>query len=150
MVAIVLPVFCALIFMPALKTPYVTPKCMTLMFDPQGDEAKPWIVKGDHKFVNGTFAVVVEDGFRTDLASVPAWLLWLISPFGNHQRAALFHDGAYRQQECSRFTADAIFRAIMERDGVPAWKAALMFYVVRIFGARAWNENRKLLEARDA
>jgi hypothetical protein len=120
---------------------------MRLTFDPDGDAARPWIVMGTHKFTDGTFAVVVPDNFRTDLASIPKAFLWLISPFGNHQRAALFHDAAYRLQECSRFTADAIFRAIMERDNVPAWKCYLMWKAVRYFGATAWRQNQRALEA---
>lgn len=116
---------------------------MTLQFDPVGDPLRPWVVLGDHKFVNGTYHVVAHHGLRTDLASVPTWLLWLISPFGNHQRAALFHDAAYRTQECSRWTADATFRSIMERDGVSRWKALLMFYAVRLFGWKAWQANAR-------
>lgn len=126
------------------------PRVMRLDFDPQGDARRPWVVVGAHTFANGTFALKVPDGFRTDLASVPLFLLWLISPFGNHQRAALFHDAAYRMQECSRFTADAIFRTLMEHDGVPAWKAVLMYYAVRWRGGRAWKDNAAALEAEDA
>jgi len=118
---------------------------MLLRHDPKGDAKNPWIVQGIHKFSDDCVTVSVPSGFRTDLASVPLWLLWLISPFGNHQRAALFHDYCYRRQPMSRFTADAIFRIVMERDGVPCWKTWILFYAVRCFGWAAWRANARKL-----
>lgn len=119
---------------------------MLLRHDPAGDPQNPWIVQGPHRFSDGTFTVTIPSGFRSDLASVPLWLLWLISPFGNHQRAALFHDFCYRKQPMGRFAADAVFRVVMERDGVPCWKTWLLFYAVRCFGWFAWSQNRLALQ----
>jgi hypothetical protein len=162
------------------KAPYMTPRCMRLTFDPDGDAKNPWVVQGDHKFIYGTIpAIVVPDCFRTDLASVPfrklwvaAWLVgwlvgywcgpvvglvvglplavfvaWVVNPYGNEQRAALFHDQAYRQQDCSRFTADAAFRSIMERDGVNWLRTVVLYYGVRFGGRKAWREHRRAVEA---
>lgn len=118
-----------------------TPPRMRTDFDPQGDRKNPYVVVGVHRFDNTVASVEVPDGFRCDLASVPAGLLWLCPPTGLHQRAALFHDAAYRQQKTDRAMADAIFRTIMRRDKVPAWRRELMYFAVRLFGGRAWKQN---------
>ncbi len=123
------------------KVPLFDPPCMQLAFDPVGDERRPWITLRPHEFRNGVFTLIVAQGLRSDLASVPNGLLWLCDPIGKHQRAALFHDAAYRTHPCSRFTADAMFRAIMEHDGVSWWRAMLMYYAVRLFGSKAWKAN---------
>lgn len=96
---------------------------------------------GEHSFFDGTVHLVVEDGFRSDLASVPLWLAWLCPPNENHQRAALFHDAAYQKRQCSRFTADSAFRTIMAHDNVPRWRRLLMYYAVRLFGGYAWKQH---------
>lgn len=120
---------------------HFTPENMRLDFIPAGDERSPWVTVGEHRFQNTVFTVTVPDGFRSDLASVPAWLLWLFPPNGKHQRAALFHDAAYRLQYCDREVADAIFRAIMRRDRVTAWRRQAIYLAVRLFGGLAWERN---------
>jgi hypothetical protein len=119
------------------------PPTMFLEFDPESDPKSPLVSACYHEFANGVFKVFVPKGFRSDLASVPNCLLWLVDPLGKHQRAALFHDVAYRLQYCTRYTADAIFRVILERDQVPAWRVFLLYYAVRMFGGRAWKQNRQ-------
>lgn len=117
------------------------PQNMHLIFDPKGDPIRPWVVDGQHTFCSGVILFGIDNGFRTDLASVPLWLAWLCPPNGSHQRAAVHHDAAYQRQNCSRFTADAGFRVIMTHDGVPRWRRLLMFYAVRLFGGFAWRAN---------
>lgn len=129
--------------MPDHKTFYFKPRHLRLDFDPQGDALRPWKVVGNHWFINDRYELLVPAGFRTDLASVPLWLLWFISPWGNHQRAAVFHDVAYREQKTSRIKADAEFYEMMTRDGVPSFKAYLMYLAVRMCGWAAWEDNRQ-------
>lgn len=119
--------------------PAYTPERMQVAFDPQADERSPWVITCDHTFNNGTWRLFIPSGFRCDLASVPGPMLWLFGPNGRHQRAALFHDAAYRtHRPRHRSTADEAFRAMMLDDGVPPWKANLMYYAVRLFGGKAW------------
>jgi hypothetical protein len=52
-------------------------------------------------------------GGKTDLASVPSFLWWLIASYGNHTRAALLHDALYSDPGTTppvpRATADRLF-----------------------------------------
>lgn len=86
-------------------------------------------------------------------------LLWLhgviakfIDPRGRHQRAALFHDFAYRTQvdaygrPIAREDADAMFRTIMRIDKVPRAQRESLYAAVRLCGWVAWGRNRRQLE----
>lgn len=120
--------------------PRFTPPCPILQFDPQTDERSPWVTACRHTFNDGVFKLIIPGGFRCDLASIPGPLLWLFGPNGRHQRAALFHDAGYQTQPTAiRSTIDQVFRAIMLDDGVPRWKAELMYVAVRLFGRSAWD-----------
>jgi len=134
-----------------LQTNFEPPEGVYLLFDPQSDRLNPYVTTCKHVFKSNLLTVQVPTGFRFDFASVPKLLLWLFDPRGRHQRAAMFHDSAYRMQYCSRFQADAIFREIMEFDHVPMWRMLLLYWAVRVFGGRAWKENasdKKLKQAR--
>lgn len=114
---------------------------MHAKFSPQTDARSPWITTCRHRFANGLFTMEVPKGFHSDLASVPGPLLWLFGPNGRHQRAALFHDAGYHfQPVANRSAIDELFRTIMLADGVPYWKAWLMWAAVRCFGSRCWKE----------
>jgi hypothetical protein len=76
---------------------------------------------------------------ETDFASVPRWLSWLYPPDGPWASAAVVHDYLYQRGECDRFLADAVFRAAMVAVGVPWWRAAILFYAVRLFGRRCFR-----------
>lgn len=113
---------------------------------PATDRQRPFVTTCRHQYCSPLLGgVVVPEGFRLDFASVPTWLLWLYPPDGSHQRAALFHDWLYQRQNCSRFEADALFRAIMLHDGVPRWRRLSLYGAVRAFGGRAWRANRRPL-----
>ena len=78
--------------------------------------------------------IVPENGFVSDLASVPRILWSLLPPSGKYAPAAVIHDYLYRLPGCSRFLADAIFREVMAQLGVSFWKRCVMYYAVRFFG----------------
>jgi hypothetical protein len=81
--------------------------------------------------------VVPKDGsFRTDLASVPFFLTWLVPKGGTHTPAALLHDGlipgkeepqSYVGPPVTRREADALFRDALGELGVPVIRRWLMF-----------------------
>lgn len=131
---------------PKVQPPVFDPPRMRLEFDPQGDAKRPWVTACVHTFRSGPIEFQVPAGFRTDLASVPRCLLWLHDPLGLHQRAALFHDGAYELQPCSRLEADLIFAAALEVDQVPAWRRASLFWAVRLLGWWRWEKARETVQ----
>jgi hypothetical protein len=80
------------------------------------------------------------DGGRTDLASVPSFLWWLIASYGNHTRAALLHDALYvdkgQHEPAPRSTADRLFLTALREPGqktgtIRHW---LMWVGVSLFG----------------
>lgn len=89
------------------------------------------------------FEVVVPEGFESDLASIPRIFRGLLGQRGRFNRAALVHDWLYSSGRYSRRTADRVFRAIMEQDGVPTWKIVVMYPGVRVGAWVAWNKHRR-------
>jgi hypothetical protein len=88
---------------------------------------------------------VVPAGFRTDFATVPRLVLWLVPRFGAYTLAAILHDwlvteglrtGAVTSRE-----ADGIFRRVMRESGVPVLRRWLMWTGVR-WGALASERRR--------
>ncbi len=126
---------------------YFDPPEMALRWAPDDDDDKPWYFDGDHHYQNTVFQYRVAAGARTDLASVPRIARLWCNPNGRWQRAAAFHDAAYSTQDCDRFDADAMFRAIMHRDGCGALRAFWMYAAVRVFGGYAWRKNARRLAA---
>lgn len=96
--------------------------------------------------------IIVSEGFKTDLASVPRMLWAFISPW-DIARAAVIHDFLYSQcREYSTKTAfdsflwknvrrisDKIFLMAMNsaEPSVPSWKKKSAYYAVRVFGGKA-------------
>jgi Protein of unknown function (DUF1353) len=78
-------------------------------------------------------------GGKTDLASVPSFMWWLIASYGNHTRAALLHDSLYVDSGVApvpRKTADRLFLTALrepeQKTGV--FRHWLMWAAVSAFG----------------
>jgi hypothetical protein len=108
-----------------------------MRFDPGAK--LPYIAAGDHEVRYGDILIRIPDNFRSDLASVGKWLLWLFSPAGRHQPAAFVHDFLYRTKKYSRAVSDAIFLAMLNYDGVGKPKRIAMYLAVRAFGWISWR-----------
>ncbi len=79
---------------------------------------------------------VVPAGFRTDFASVPHALTWLVPRTGKHNRAAVLHDYLTRNpQIVSRKDADRIFLRVLRELGVAPARRRLLYWGVRL----AWH-----------
>lgn len=100
-----------------------------------------------HKRVVDTFVVKIDDvivavpsGFRTNLASTPKWIHWLLPPDDPHYtRAAVVHDWLYAKAIVSRKDADIIFRKLSQYDGTSSGTAWFMFVCLRLFGSSHYN-----------
>lgn len=81
----------------------------------------------------------VPAGFETDFASVPRTpVAFLLTADSAHEASAL-HDWLYSEHPVARDVADAVLREASIVTGVPAWRAALMFWGVRAFGWSHWG-----------
>jgi hypothetical protein len=88
---------------------------------------------------------VVPAGFRTDFATVPRVVSWLVPRFGAYTLAAILHDWlcteGIRSGAVTSREADGIFRRVMRESGVPVLRRWLMWAGVR-WGALA-DERRR-------
>ena len=87
---------------------------------------------------------VVPAGFRTDFATVPRVVTWLIPRFGAYTLAAILHDWLCTAGIGAVVTAreaDGIFRRVMRESGVPVLRRWMMWAGVR-WGALA-DERRR-------
>ena len=99
--------------------------------------------KAVYRSVEKNLIIVIPQGFKTDLASVPRLpLLWLLAG-GTGASAAVVHDYLYGRAVVSRPIADDVFFEIMEETRLPLWRCWLMFAAVRIFGGPAYGRRRK-------
>jgi hypothetical protein len=77
----------------------------------------------------------VPAGFRTDFASVPRVVVWLIPRFGRYTAAAILHDwlvtAGIESGTVTARQADGLFRRVMREQGVPVVRRWLMWAGVR-------------------
>lgn len=99
-------------------------------------------------------AVEVPVGFITDFASIPRILWNVLPPWGKYGKAAVIHDYMYTEHKHSVFSAegvesfvqierkqaDGIFLQAMEVLGVNKITRYAMYYAVRVFGNKPWND----------
>lgn len=84
--------------------------------------------------------LVIPPGTVTDGASVPWLLRWLFPQQGRYTRASLAHDYLYDNRIGTRPEADRNFLHLMLADNVPAWKAYLFYFAVKVGGKKWWDD----------
>ena len=91
---------------------------------------------------------IVPAGFESDGVSTPRFLWSSISPKIHPAtlRGGIDHDYLYREQPegWTRKDADKLFFDVIREDGLSPVRARLAYTGLRIFGSKAWNENRRL------
>lgn len=104
-------------------------------------DATRWRVAAECRYDSAVLGarLIVPVGYVTDLASVPRLpLAWLIAG-DTARKAGLVHDFAYSYHfGATRATADLVFLEAMGVEGVPRWKALLMYLMVRWCGQPHW------------
>ncbi len=92
---------------------------------------------------------VIPVGFRTDFASVPRVLVWLIPRYGAYTKAAILHDYVCRTGIVGPKDADGLFRRVLRESGVSTPQCWMMWAGVRaasrLAGATGWDVARFLL-----
>lgn len=90
--------------------------------------------------------IIVPEGFRTDLASVPRLPITYLF-FGNvADEAAVIHDYLYTNEaeDVTRKQADDIFAEASKVLGVKGWRRGPMWLAVRLFGKGNWGSGSPL------
>ena len=105
-----------------------------------------WVVAKDLVYVAAlpgvNLHIVVPIGFKTDLASIPRPLWFIVPPDGSYTPAAVVHDYLYRTGLTDRATADLIFLEAMKHCGT--WKIVrgAIYATVRAFGWMFYKHRR--------
>jgi len=102
------------------------------------DKSRNWKVVEDFKCGD----IIVPAGFITDGASIPRGLRWLFPHGGRKFVAAVVHDYLYRNKAGTRLEADELFFRLMIHNGVPTWRAQMLFMGVRLGGWLTWQRKR--------
>lgn len=87
---------------------------------------KPLVYHGNA----GTFTVPAD--FRTDFASVPRPLVWLLPRYGAYTKSAILHDYLCQSKGVNRADADGMFRRSMRELKVPFVRRWMMWAAVRL------------------
>jgi len=104
------------------------------------DGGPPWQLTEDLKFRSRRLkeVYIVEEGYRSDLASVPWFFQRLLPKDGQYTLAAIVHDKMCTQKspDIDYKKAAKIFRDAMIALGVKKWRYELMYRAVLWFGPR--------------
>jgi hypothetical protein len=110
--------------------PFETPELVVRRVD-----AATWAVVDPLVYRGNRDRFVVPAGFRTDFATVPRLVSWLVPRFGAYTLAAILHDWlcseGIRSGVVTSREADGIFRRVMRESGVPVLRRWLMWAGVR-------------------
>ena len=98
-------------------------------------DAETWAVVHPLAYRGDRDRFVVPAGFRTDFATVPRVVTWLVPRFGAFTLAAVLHDWLCTEGITSGVVtsreADGLFRRVMRESGVPVLRRWLMWAGVR-------------------
>lgn len=109
------------------------------------------ILKQAEKAVPHLATITAKAGFQFDRSSIPRLFWFIIAKDDLSNVPPLFHDLLYRfggvlpEGDVSPYTvftrseADHLFKHLMERCGVAAWRIPLAFSAVRVAGGPAWS-----------
>lgn len=95
-------------------------------------DAQFWRVVAPVVYHGATEDFIVPEGFRTDFASVPRALVWLIPRYGAYTKAAILHDYLRRSGVVDAADADGIFRRALHEQGVTVPRRWMMWAAVRL------------------
>lgn len=116
---------------PQAKKPFVITRPFTVTWERPGKQ---------------TIKFTVEEGFTTDLASIPRVARSFIPQVGKHLQAAVGHDLCYERSRSpapiglTRAEADSLFLEGMKVSGVWWLRRRVMYAAVRTFGGTLWGE----------
>lgn len=110
-----------------------------------------WYLCEPYVYQDWLHQLTIPEGFTLDLASIPRPLWWMISSFELGMVGPLLHDLLYSvrgepgelcvpERVYTRGEADRLFRDVMRREGVPAWRRQMAYRAVRWFGFGAWRK----------
>lgn len=123
---------------------FLDPLCLELMLGPDGRPLRTragrqlYRLMSRFRYQSDVAGLVeAEAGFITDLFSQPQIAMALFGEIG--QEESLPHDLAYSKRTMTRALADRMLYEACVLNGVPRWKAVLIYLGVRIGGGSHWK-----------
>ena len=98
-----------------------------------------WLTEEEITYFDGSALWVAPEGTKTDFASVPRLLTWLVPRTGRYDRAAIIHDHLcdhLDDEGITRFQADEVFRHALRDLGVAFLRRWFMWGAVRVASVR--------------
>lgn len=123
--------------------------CFSTKLDLEYIDGREWLVKAPLAYFSDIAgAICVPGGEKTDFASVPRFFHRILPPTGDgpngrYGPAAVIHDHLYTTGQVKKEITDLVFLEAMECLEVAFWRRVSMYYAVKFFGAKAWNDHRK-------
>lgn len=118
------------------------------------DRSNQWVTVGALVYLSDIAqrTITVDEGFETDLASIPRSFHWLIPVNGKHRLAAIIHDWLYAKAPdwCTRKLADQVLLEAMKALGESWWRRTAMYSAVRAGGWLYWRKCRECKHSRVA
>ena len=121
---------------------------------PHADK-KEFILDSDWQITHNEEVWLIDQGFITDLASIPS--IFFLLQWGLWNYSAIVHDHIYQYGYLwlvdgeekiavtfNRKQTDYLFYSMNRSFGVNKITAYLMYLAVRLFGKKAWNKARTL------
>lgn len=106
------------------------------------DQPDEWVVLRQYVFYSRRLQqqIIIPQWFVTDLASIPRIFRSFLTVNDRHRLASLPHDLFYAYGSITRAEADAVLYEQCIDQGVPKWKAAIMYAAVRAGGWAVWRK----------
>ena len=95
-------------------------------------DPKRWEMQVPLTYTGARESFTVPTGFKTDFASIPRAVVWLLPRYGVYTKSAILHDYLCRTDEVSRADADGLFRRSMHEQGVSVPRRWMMWAAVRL------------------
>lgn len=105
---------------------FIKPKIVVEELDSQC-----WVLLEPLEYKGRYQSFTIPKGFKTDFATVPLVLTWLVPRYGLYTKAAILHDYLYDTKVVNKADADGIFRRVMRELGVSFLRRWMMWAAVR-------------------
>ena len=98
-----------------------------------------WVLLSPYSAVWDDGRIDVQEGFQTDLSSIPRIARSIIPQIGNQNGPSVIHDWCYRNHWKDRETSDRLFIEGMKVAGVNWLRRNVMYAALRVGGWLAWK-----------
>lgn len=101
-------------------------------------EPDNWLLAEPLRWASPELDIIIPQGFKTDLASIPRVFQNMLDVDGRSRLPAILHDWLYTLQPCTREFADDMLRKALVAYGESEFTARVYWSGVRVGGWKPW------------